>query len=407
MNQGIHITSEIDPLKTVLLHRPGKELLNLTPDTLQELLFDDIPFLKVAREEHDAFSKLLSDNGVEVVYLEDLMTDVLKESKEIKRKFINQYISEGCSDRRYHNAIYEYLHSYRDEKELVLKTMEGINSNEIETDIDESLADLVDDTNHMLINPMPNLYFTRDPFAMVGNGVCLNRMFYETRRRETIYGEYIFNYHPNFKDDVRKLYDRYDPYHIEGGDILNISEETIVIGVSQRTEANAIEFLAKHIFKDSSSKVKNILALSIPKNRSFMHLDTVLTQVDKDKFTVHPGILNDLSIFRISRGDKKLFEISKVDKTLEEALAEALGIEKVVLIKCGGSDSIAAQREQWNDGSNTLCIAPGVIIAYDRNEITNSIFESYGIKVLTIPSSELSRGRGGPRCMSMPLWREN
>ena len=249
MNQGIHITSEIDPLKTVLLHRPGKELLNLTPDTLQELLFDDIPFLKVAREEHDAFSKLLSDNGVEVVYLEDLMTDVLKESKEIKRKFINQYISEGCSDRRYHNAIYEHLHSYRDEKELVLKTMEGINSNEIETDIDESLADLVDNTNHMLINPMPNLYFTRDPFAMVGNGVCLNRMFYETRRRETIYGEYIFNYHPNFKDDVRKLYDRYDPYHIEGGDILNISEETIVIGVSQRTEANAIEFLAKHIFK--------------------------------------------------------------------------------------------------------------------------------------------------------------
>lgn len=403
MNKGINVYSEIDPLKTVLLHRPGNELLNLTPDTLNQLLFDDIPFLKVAMAEHDAFAMILRENGVEVVYLEDLMAEVL-EDEEVKERFIRQFITEGCPDRRYHESISQFLGSYEDIHELVLKTMEGIKYSEISSDIEVSLADLTSDTNNMLIAPMPNLYFTRDPFACVGNGVTINRMFYETRRRETIYGEYIFDHHPSLKN-VKQLYSRYAPYHIEGGDILNLSAKCLCIGISQRTEANAIDYLTDHIFKDESSPLKSVLAFSIPKNRSFMHLDTVFTQIDHDKFTVHPGISSDLRVYELTRNGKKT-DIRRQDGDLGKILADHLGLGHVELIKCGGNDYIASQREQWNDGSNTLCIAPGKILVYERNEVTNSLLESYGLEVIRMPSSELSRGRGGPRCMSMPLWRE-
>jgi len=404
MHNGINVYSEIRPLKTVLLHRPGKELLNLTPDTLEQLLFDDIPFLKVAIQEHDTFAKILKDNGVEVIYLEDLMKEVLEQSDTVKEQFIWQYIREGCADRRYHQSVFEYLNALTDPEELVLKSMEGIKYSEIQSEIETSLADLANEGNNMLIAPMPNLYFTRDPFASVGNGVCLNRMYFETRRRETIYGEFLFNHHPKLKQ-VNKYYDRYDPYHIEGGDIINLNDEVIAVGISQRTEANAIEFLAKHIFRDPYNAIRQILVFSIPKNRSFMHLDTVFTQIDHDKFTIHPGINESLRIFRLYRKQEG-FSISSCEEDLEQVLSKALKIDHVELIRCGGNDHIASQREQWNDGSNTLCIAPGKILVYERNEITNSLLESYGIEVLRMPSSELSRGRGGPRCMSMPLWRE-
>ena len=405
MNQGIHVYSEIAPLKKVLLHRPGNELLNLTPDTLGQLLFDDIPFLKQAVKEHDVFASLLRENGAQVLYLEDLMSDVLNEGEDVRHDFIKQYIKEGCADTRYHASLFKYLSSIKENKQLVLKSMEGINYNEIDSDVEVSLSDLTSDNNHMLIEPMPNLYFTRDPFASIGEGVSLHRMYYETRRRETIYGQYIFSYHKDFKA-VKRYYDRSDPYHIEGGDIINLSDEVLAIGISQRTEANAIEFLAKHIFRDPESPLRKILVFSIPKNRSFMHLDTVFTQIDYDKFTIHPLINASLRVFTLLRKDDSSFSISQNEEKLDTILSKALGLSHVALIACGGNDFIASQREQWNDGSNTLCIAPGKILVYERNEITNQLLESYGIEVLRMPSSELSRGRGGPRCMSMPIWRE-
>lgn len=405
MHNGINVFSEIGMLKTVLVHRPGNELLNLTPDTLEQLLFDDIPFLKVAQKEHDAFVSLMRNNGIEVVYLEDLMSDVLDLSDDIKKKFIDEFIAEGCTDRRYHDVIRDYLNSLDDNKDVVMKTMEGIKYNELELRKEPSLADLTNDTNNMLVPPMPNLYFTRDPFASIGNSVSIHRMFFETRRRETIYGHYIFEYHPALRN-VKKLYQRNAPYHIEGGDILNLNSSTIAIGISQRTEANAIDFLGKHIFEDENSPINDILAFAIPKNRSFMHLDTVFTQIDYDKFTVHPGIMGELTVYRLHRQGRSC-SIDRLDCRLEDILAQALGIDKVTLIRCGGNDLISAQREQWNDGSNTLCLSPGKILVYERNEITNSLLRSYGIEVLTMLSSELSRGRGGPRCMSMPLWRED
>ena len=404
---GVNVKSEIKPLKKVLLHRPGRELLNLTPNTLEELLFDDIPFLKVAQEEHDAFAQALRDNGVEVFYLEDLMAEVLEGNPELREKFLKQWIEEaGIRTERYQKIIYDYLNdNYPDNYDLVLKTMEGINLTELHTDKSNSLVDLVSDSSKMVVAPMPNLYFTRDPFAMIGNGVSINRMYSVTRNRETIYGEYIFTYHPEFKD-VPEYYSRYNTFHIEGGDILNINDKVLAIGISQRTEPDAIDAIAKNIFEDSTSPIETILAFNIPNSRAFMHLDTVFTQIDVDKFTVHPGILGPLTVFEITPDGQGGIHVKEINDTLEDILEKYVG-HPVELIPCGGGDRIAAEREQWNDGSNTLCIAPGTIVVYERNDVTNAVLKEKGLKVLEMPSAELSRGRGGPRCMSMPIWRED
>ena len=256
-----------------------------------------------------------------------------------------------------------------------------------------------------MLDPIPNLYFTRDPFACIGEGVSLNAMYSPTRRRETIYGQYILKYHPDFAGQVPFYYRREDPFSIEGGDILNLSPRLLAVGISQRTTPEAIEILARNIFRDETAEIRTILALDIPNLRAFMHLDTVLTQVDRDTFTVHPEILGSLRVYRMTSGGRDSLQVTERTGTLEEILAEEMGLTRVKLIRCGGGDRVASEREQWNDGSNTLCIAPGKVVVYDRNYVTNAILRNNGIQVLEMPSSELSRGRGGPRCMSMPLRR--
>lgn len=407
----IHVTSEIKPLKEVLVHRPGKELLNLTPDTLGRLLFDDIPYLKDAQAEHDEFVQILRDNGIKVVYLENLMAETLDANPQIRPSFIRQFIYEaGVRTPMYKDLLFDYLNSFTDNLELVLKTMEGIKVKELgrrKKDIENSLVDLVSEEGKFLAEPMPNLYFTRDPFASVGDGVVLNKMYSVTRSRETIYAEYIFNYHPKYIDKVEKFYSRENPFSIEGGDVLNLNEHLLAIGISQRTSAEAIDLLAKNMFKSENCKIDTILAFKIPECRAFMHLDTVFTQIDVDKFTYHPGIMNTLEVYEITRGETDDdVKVKQKRGSLEKILEEYLKID-VTLIPCAGGDKIASEREQWNDGTNTLCIAPGVVVVYNRNNITNEILRAYGIKVYEMNSAELSRGRGGPRCMSMPLIRED
>lgn len=410
----INVTSEIKPLKEVLVHRPGKELLNLTPDTLQRLLFDDIPFLKVAQAEHDEFVQILRDNGIKVFYLEDLMAETLDLNPEIKEKFLKQFIKEaGVTTPKYRDLLFEYLMNFEDNKEFVLKTMEGVQISELDRDkrvMEKSLVDLVTEETSFIAEPMPNLYFTRDPFASIGNAISLNKMYSVTRCRETIYAEYIFNYHPKFKGQVEKYFDRYNDCHIEGGDVLNLNDHVLAIGISQRTEAAAIDLIAKNIFKNPNCKIDTILAFNIPNSRAFMHLDTVFTQIDVDKFTYHPGIMDTLQVFEITEGDDpnsdEDLNVKEINDSLENILETYLGSE-ITLIPCAGGDKISAEREQWNDGTNTLCIAPGTVVVYNRNNITNEILREHGIKVLEMSSAELSRGRGGPRCMSMPLVRED
>ena len=407
--KGICVRSEINPLKKVLLHRPGRELLNLTPDTLGELLFDDIPFLRVAQEEHDAFAQILRDNGTEVVYLEDLMTDVLSLNPKLVEPFLRQWLYEGnIKTRRWQDKCLEYLTSHFKGKALVEKTMEGITLKEMgDAARAYSLQDLVAPPDDLVVHPMPNLYFTRDPFASVGTGVFLHKMYSVTRCRETIYADYIFKYHPDFEGLVTRYYDRDLHANIEGGDVLNLTEDTLAIGISQRTCPDAIEAAARNLFSDPEAKIRTVLAFDIPKSRAFMHLDTVFTQIDVNKYTVHPAILGPLTVYEIPPGkdDPADLHIKRVDSDLKHILEAYTHVDDVQLIYCGGDDLIAAAREQWNDGSNTLCIAPGKIVVYQRNDVSNAILRDAGLTVLEMPSAELSRGRGGPRCMSMPLIR--
>lgn len=406
----INVKSEIGPLKKVLLHRPSAELLNLTPDTLEELLFDDIPYLKIAVEEHDKFAEILQENDTQVVYLEDLVAETLKDA-QVREQFLTQFIREaGIYSEKYQALLFEFFSKYDDPKELVLKTMQGVNRDELvdKASGHKTLSEYLSRQSAFICNPMPNLYFTRDAFACIGNGVSINRMRFLTRRRETIYGEYIFKYHPDFKDKVDLYYSRYEPFYIEGGDILNLSSEILAIGISQRTKADAIEVLAKNIFNNENTSINEILAFDIPNNRAMMHLDTVFTQVDYDKFTVHNGLTQVLKVYKITRGQgKNDLNICEIDQSLEKILAAALKKDKIQLIPCGGDDKIVGEREQWNDGSNTLCISPGKVVVYQRNDVTNAILKENGLTVLEMPSSELSRGRGGPRCMSMPLYRDD
>lgn len=404
----IHVKSEIGKLKKVMLHRPGVELEHLVPGELERLLFDDIPYLKTARQEHDIFAGMLRCQDVDVVYLEDLMAETLEQNPQLREPFIEEFISQGgTAARPVEGSVKEYLMAVEDARELVLQTMSGVSLSSIRRTKDSPLADLVRSKSRFVLDPIPNLYFTRDPFATIGDGVSINRMYSVTRRRETIYGKYIINYHKDYAGQVPQYYQNTDLYSIEGGDILNLSEQVLAVGISQRTTPEAIELLAKRIFADEQATIDTILALDIPDLRAYMHLDTVLTQVDYDKFTVYPGILGSLRIYQIKKGAGDSLQVEELYPALEEVLARALKLDRVILIRCGGKDKVASEREQWNDGSNTLCIEPGKVIVYDRNDVTNKILRDYGVRVLETPSSELSRGRGGPRCMSMPLWRED
>ncbi|WP_035294988.1 arginine deiminase [Clostridium sp. KNHs214] len=395
----IHVYSEIGNLKTVILHRPGEEIENLTPDYLERLLFDDIPFLKVAREEHDNFAKILQNNGVEVLYLEKLAAEAV-ECKDVKELFLNEVIEEcGIEHKEQIEKLKEFLKSLPT-KAMVDKIMAGVRKKEV---------GYKEDFNEypFLMDPMPNLYFTRDPFASIGKGITLNSMRTKTRRRETIFGKYIFKYHPEFKDsNVPLWYDRSHQYNIEGGDELVLSSEVLAVGHSERTDREAVLTMAKNIFEAGES-FNTVLIFDIPKIRAFMHLDTVFTMIDYDKFTVHPGIEGSLKVTAVTF-DKKNKELITKDEegSLEKILSKYLN-KDITLIRCGGGDKIISGREQWNDGSNTLAIAPGKVVTYERNYITNEILDKYNITVLSMASSELSRGRGGPRCMSMPIYRED
>lgn len=404
---AICVKSEIGKLRKVLIHRPGGELEHLTPEYLTTLLFDDIPYLKRAQIEHDSFADTLRGCGVEVVYLCDLVAQALDTDPYVRRQFITEFLSNA--DTRivgHEKELFKLLMDEPDTRTMVLRTMEGIIDDGFDFKKTNPLLNLTRTKAGFILDPIPNLYFTRDPMASVGCGASLNHMFSVTRNRETIYMKYVFEHHPDFQNKVKKYYDPSIPYSIEGGDIHNLSEDTLAIGLSERTTAQAIEVLARNIFADEESTIRNILAIDIPNMRAFMHLDTVLTQADRGVFIVHPGILHNIKVYRVFPGAKGTIKAESLKGTLESIFCRFLGLDEVRFIKCGGNNMIAAEREQWNDGSNALCVEPGTVIVYDRNTITNDILRDNGLKTLEIASSELSRGRGGPRCMSMPLVRD-
>ncbi|MDO4537931.1 MAG: arginine deiminase [Coriobacteriales bacterium] len=413
---ALNVHNEIGRLRQVMLHRPGEELLNLSPSNLEPLLFDDIPFLEVARAEHDAFAHMLKEEGVQVLYLEDLVSEALDAVPSLRRDLTDDYLREsGLAGVRCKAAVRERLDAIGDTHAFVNKLIAGIRRDEVNLDRPGSveLADFVGTAQSgnpdLLVDPLPNLYFSRDTFMVSGHGVILNRMYSVTRQRETLLGQVIFSRHERYRD-VPQWYRRTNDYHIEGGDFLNLSARAVAVGISQRTQSAAIDLLAKNMFwgGESRADVEEIYAFLIPDTRAMMHLDTVFTQLDVDAFLLHPGILDTLEVFRVTRGAHAgELRIAHMEDSLDKILAQALGLDAVRIIRCGGNDAIAASREQWNDGSNTLAVSPGRVFVYQRNAVTNEILYNAGFELLEIPSAELSRGRGGPHCMSMPFWRDD
>ncbi|MGM9914610.1 MAG: arginine deiminase [Lactobacillus crispatus] len=408
MSSPIHVYSEIGKLKTVMLHRPGKELENLAPDILHRMLIDDIPYLKIAQEEHDAFAHVLRQQGIKVLYLEDLLAESLTDEK-VRRAFLDQLLDESSIKKQ--DPLHQLLLNYLQElptKEMVKTVIAGIRKSAIHNST-PSLADLAEDPDYpFYLDPMPNVYFTRDQQAAIGSGMTINRMTFRARRRESLFMETILKNHPDFKNATIPVWrDHYHHGRLEGGDELVLNNHVLAVGISQRTSATAITDLAHNLFDHSS--YDTILAIKIPHNHAMMHLDTVFTMINYNQFTVHPFILDKagkIDIYVLQPDDHNGVKITEKND-LVQVLKENLHLSELDLIPTGGGDPIAAPREQWNDGSNTLAIAPGEVVTYDRNYVSNDLLRKHGIIVHEIRSSELSRGRGGPRCMSCPLIRED
>lgn len=400
--RGVHVYSEIGRLKRVVVHCPGMELNNLTPLNMKGLLFDDIPDCVSAKKEHDAFTDVLRESGAEVIYVTDLIADILA-CPDIRAEMLERFLTEARIFQHSGPRLLDHLLSVNDPMELVHMLIAGMRCEDYQ--FNDLKIDLFDRKKTLFYDPMPNFYYMRDPFSTIGCGVSINCMWTETRQRESLLLHYVAKHHPIFRE-VHQYYSRNENATIEGGDILVLSKEVVAIGVSQRTETSAVKAIARNILGAQDS-FQHILAFFIPERRAFMHLDTVFTMVDKEIFTIHPEIEGPLEIFDITLNKDGELDAKNIGGHLESILKKYLRLTEVNLIRCGGESRIDAQREQWNDGANTLAIAPGEVVVYDRNPVTNRLLREAGVKVHEIASSELSRGRGGPRCMTQPLWRED
>ena len=400
------VDSEIGKLRQVILHRPGNEMLRLTPQNKDHLLFDDVLWLDRAQEEHDQFARVLTDRDIEVLYLSDLLAQTL-EVPEARKYVLDRVVNENTSG----PSAAEPLRALADGMsgaELAEVLIAGTTKAELleRTSCPDSLVLASMDNDDLLLSPLPNHLFTRDTSCWVYNGVSINSMMMPARQRETINYEAIYRWHPRFAGSEFPVWSegtQAGPATVEGGDVQIIGNGAVLVGVSERTTAQGIERLASRLF--AGGKVNQIVAVEMNRTRAQMHLDTVMTMVDVGTFTVY-GDLGKLPTLTLRPdGDEQISVTRNAPEDMYRVIAQALGVDELnVLIT--PQDSMAAAREQWDDGSNTLAIAPGVIVTYERNINTNEYLTSHGIEVLTIPGSEVGRGRGGPHCMSCPTLRD-
>jgi len=390
--------SEVGTLRVVILHRPGAELQRLTPRNNDTLLFDGLPWVVRAQEEHDAFADVLRSRGVEVLLLADLLTEALNSGAARMHG-----ISAAVDSRRLGLPLAQELSAYLRTLEaapLARVLMAGMTFNELP--FGESELSLVRRMHHggdFVIDPLPNLMFTRDSSFWIGPRVAITSLALPARMRETSLTDLIYAHHPRFLG-VRRAYEsRSAP--VEGGDVLLLAPGVVAVGVGERTTPAGAEALARSLFDDELAHT--VLAVPIAQERAQMHLDTVCTMVDTDAVVMYPNIVDSLSAFTIRRSASGV----TIDRAAPfvDAAADAMGIGKLRVIDTG-LDPVTAEREQWDDGNNTLALAPGVVVAYERNAETNARLEDSGVEVLRIAASELGTGRGGPRCMSCPAARD-
>jgi arginine deiminase len=399
------VASEIGRLRTVVVHSPGLELSRLTPENHGAFLFDDILWVDRAREEHARFCTLLASRGAEVLELRDLLAETLADD-EVRGLLVDEVVTPRTCGVKVSGRLREVL------RECPMQTLldcllGGLLKSELrELGVDPLFADALSNRYNYVLPPLPNLFFMRDNAAWIGSGVAFSVLATPARARESLYLRAVYRFHPDFRGENvpiwygREAVHQY-PASLEGGDVLVLDDRTVLIGCGERTVPAAAELLAHRLLGEE--EFENVVVVHFRKGRAIMHLDTVLTMVDVSRFNFFPGVQLGMEAFILRRGRGSDLSVRKADG-LVEALTECLG--RPLEFIASGENEIGYVREQWDDGHNTLAIAPGVVISYMRNSVTNQRLRDAGVEVLELDASELCRGRGGSRCMTQPVVRD-